>query len=35
MEIEDSDVILEGYDSVTDEWYPIQVTSDGSVVTTS
>jgi len=33
MEIEDTDIKLYGYDSATDEWYPIQVTVDGAMVT--
>jgi len=33
MGVEDANVILYGYDSVTDEWYPLQVTADGELIT--
>ncbi len=35
MENEESCIKIYGYDSVTDEWYLVQVTSDGSLVVTS
>ena len=33
MEVEESNIVLFGYDSVTDEWYPLQVTINGDVIT--